>query len=403
MNTSNSSNTHPVNFEPAQRIAGFKPYYFATLNRRIDQLRSQGKDIIRIDIGSPDLPPADFIIETLVESAKSTEHHGYGPNGGPAKFKQAVAEYYHHRFNVELDPSSQVLGLIGSKEGLFHLTQVLINPGDIVLVPDPGYPVYKASALIAGAEVVTLPLLAENGFLPDLDSIPSEIAQRSKILWLNYPNNPTGAVADLAFFQKAVDFGRRNNCMIAHDAPYTDVCFNEYVAPSILEVDGAEEVCVEFNSLSKTYNMAGWRIGMAVGNPKVISYMHTYKSQLDTSQFTPIFDAGVAALTHDQKWLVERNHIYQQRRDIILEGIRSVGFTALTPPAAIYVWARLPEKFSNSMDFCNRALEEIGLSITPGVIYGEHGEGFVRLSLCTPADRLQQAMSRLSGWMKTQN
>jgi len=389
-------------FEPADRIASFKPYYFASLNRKIDSLRTQGKDIIRIDIGSPDLPPADFIVEALIESSKLKSHHGYGPNGGPFAFKQAVAQYYHRRFQVELDPSSQILGLIGSKEGLFHLSQVLVNPGDVVLVPDPGYPVYKASGLIAGAEIYSLPLTAENNFLPDLDSIPTDIANRAKILWLNYPNNPTGAIADLKFFEKAIEFGRKYNCVIAHDAPYTDVCFNGYKAPSILEVPGAEEVCVEFNSLSKTYNMAGWRVGMALGNAKIISLLHTYKSQLDTSQFTPIYDAGVTALSEDQSWLNDRNDIYQERRDIILNAIRSVGFQAETPPAAIYIWARLPEGFEDSMYFCNRLLEEAGLSITPGVIYGEHGEGFVRLSLCTAAEKLQIAMERLITWMNTQ-
>ena len=389
-------------FPPADRIASFKPYYFASLNRKIDQLKSQGQDVIRIDIGSPDLPPADFIIDAMVESSRNGTHHGYGPNGGPIKFKEAVSQYYSRRFNVDLDPSSQVLGLIGSKEGLFHLSQVLINPGDVVLVPDPGYPVYKASGVIAGAEIYPLPLNIDNHFLPDLDSIPEDIARRSKILWLNYPNNPTGAVADLEFFQKAVDFGRKYNCLVAHDAPYTDVCFNDYKAPSILEIQGAEEVCIEFNSLSKTYNMAGWRVGMAVGNAKVINYMHTYKSQLDTSQFTPIFDAGVSALTQDQTWLVERNLIYQQRRDIILKAIREAGFVAETPPAAIYIWAKLPHGMHDSMSICSQLLDQAGLSITPGIIYGDHGEGFVRLSLCTPADRLKVAMDRLIEWVNYQ-
>ena len=248
-----------LSFAPADRIAGFKPYFFASLNQKLNELKSKGVDVIRLDIGSPDLPPKDFIIETLVNSARRPDVHGYTPNGGSPAFRKAIMNYYKNRFEVELDPDLETIGLIGSKEGIFNLSQVLINPGDVVLVPDPGYPVYSASGLIAGATVYHMPILAQNHFLPDLDAIPNEVLQKTKILWLNYPNNPTGAVATMKFFEQVVQFAQKHHILIAHDAPYVDVCFGGYHAPSLLQVPGAKEIAIEFNSLSKTYNMAGWR------------------------------------------------------------------------------------------------------------------------------------------------
>lgn len=386
--------------QPADRIASFKPYFFASLAVKINELKSSGKDVIRIDIGSPDLPPTENIIDSLIQSAKKSDNHGYTPNGGTNAFRQAIATYYENRFNVKLNPSKETLGLIGSKEGLFNLSQVLLNPGDLTLVPDPGYPVYKAGSIIAGAEVYDMPLLFENGFLPDLDAISESVARKAKIIWLNYPNNPTGAVADLSFFEKAIAFAKKYEIVIAHDAPYVDVCFDGYRAPSILELPDAIDVTVEFNSLSKTYNMAGWRLGMAVGNPDIINYLSTYKSQMDTSHFAPIFDAGITALTGDQCWLNERNHIYKERRDIVLNGLREAGFPVETPPAAIYVWAQLPAGETNSMDFCTRMLEETGVSTTPGIVYGNFGEGYLRISLGTKTNRIQEAMDRIVKWMK---
>ena len=387
-------------FPPADRIASFKPYFFAALGKKIVDLKSKGLDVIRIDMGSPDLPPADFIIDTLVNSARRADMHAYTPNGGTPAFKKAVAEYYENRFEVSLDPQSEVIGLIGSKEGLFNLSQVLLNPGDVSLVPDPGYPVYSASGLIAGGEIHYFPLVAENGFLPDLNAIPEDVLSRAKILWLNYPNNPTGAVASMSFFEQAVNFAKKHKILIAHDAPYTEICFDGYVAPSMLQVPGAKDVVVEFNSLSKTYNMAGWRLGMAVGNPDVIRYLFTYKSQMDTSTFAPIFAAGVTALTGDQTWLAERNEVYKTRRDIVVKGLRESGFSLENPKAAIYVWAHLPEGFTDSSEFCAKLLEETGVSMTPGIVYGQHGEGFVRVSLGTETSRIDEAIQRLVEWIK---
>jgi LL-diaminopimelate aminotransferase len=388
--------------KPAERIASFKPYYFAILVQKHAALREKGVDVIRIDMGSPDLPPADFIIESLSRSAALPNKHGYTPMGGPIELRKAIADYYLNRFGVNLDPKTEVLGLIGSKEGLFNFTQVIVNPGDYVLVPDPGYPVYSASTIIAGGKIFTLPLLHENDFLPDLSAIPEEILKQSKIIWINYPNNPTGAIAPFSFFEEIVAFAKKHEIIIAQDAPYVDVCFDGYKAPSLLQVEGAKDVAIEFNSLSKTYNMAGWRVGMVVGNPDVISYIHNYKSQMDSSLFAPIIDAGITALSSDQTWLEDRNAIYQQRRDIIVEGLSAVGFEIKTPPAAIYVWAKLPKRFSDSMAFCNKLLEDTGVSTTPGIVYGKYGEGYLRISLGASTERISEAIERIKNWIVNQ-
>jgi LL-diaminopimelate aminotransferase len=389
-------------FKPSDRISGFKPYFFAQLMQKLNGLSANGVDVIRLDMGSPDLPPNDFIIEALVKSARRADTHGYTPNGGTPAFRTAISEYYLNRFDVELNPKNETIALIGSKEGLFNLSQVIVNPGDTVLVPDPGYPVYSASGIIAGADIFYMPILAENNFLPDLDAIPSSVLNKAKILWINYPNNPTGAIADITFFEKVIAFGKKHNILIAHDTPYTDICFDGYRASSILQVPGAKDIAIEFNSLSKTYNMAGWRLGMAVGNSDVISYLNTYKSQMDSSLFAPILEAGTIALQGDQSWLADRNLIYRERRDIVLEGLRSLGFSAHTPPASIYVWAHLPDGQSDSMAYCSKLLDDTGVSTTPGVVYGAHGEGYIRISLGTATKRISQAMQRMTDWAKSE-
>jgi LL-diaminopimelate aminotransferase len=392
-----------MEIKPAQRISQIKPYFFADLEKTIVKLRQSGMDIIRLDMGSPDLAPVDSIIESLVKFARRPDTHGYGPSGGTANLKSAFASYYHDRFDVDLDPEKEVLGLIGSKEGLFNLSQVLINPGDVVLLPDPGYPVYKVGALIAQAETYSMPLLAENGFLPDLNAIPEDIAKKAKLMWLNYPNNPTGAVAPFEFFEKVIDYAVRYNIVVAHDAPYVDVCFDNYIAPSILQVPGAKDVAVEFNSLSKTYNMAGWRVGVAVGNSEIVRLLRLYKSQLDSSHFIPIMSAAETALLDDQSWIHGRNMVYQRRRDIILKTMDELGFIIEPPKASLYVWAYLPKPWHDSIAFCDTLLREAGVSITPGVVYGESGAGYVRISLVTPVERLIEAMQRMKAWMEARN
>lgn len=384
--------------QPANRISNQKPYFFANLTRRILALQEQGRKVIRLDIGSPDLPPADFIIETLVESARKPNTHGYTAYGGTPAYRKAVAHYYGQRFGVELDWRSHIVGLIGSKEGLFTMGQVILNPGDVSLVPDPAYATYIASSEIAGAEVYPMPLLEENGFLPDLDAIPETFLKRAKLLWLNYPNNPTGAIAPPEFFARAVAFAKRHNLVIAHDAPYVDICYDGYTAPSILQIPGAFDVAVEFNSLSKAYNMAGWRLGMAVGNPELIRYIEAYKSQVDTSHFEPILAGGITALTGDQDWIQDRNQIYQERRDAVVAGLQAMGLRAHVPQAALYAWARVPEGIE-AFDFCARLLQDTGVSVTPGAVFGEYGKGFLRISFCTPLESLQEGMAHMVSWM----
>ena len=334
----------------------------------------------------------------MVRSAQQPDAHGYTPFGGTPEFRRAVADHYGRRYGVELDPATQVVGLVGSKEGLFNLTQAMVNPGDVVLVPNPSYPVYPAAALFAGGQLVEMPLLEEHGYLPRLEDIPESALRRAKLLWLNYPNNPTGATADKAFFQAAVTLATEYDILLCHDAPYTDVVFDGYHASSLLEIPGALDVAVEFNSLSKTYNMAGWRLGMAVGQAGAIEALYTLKSQEDTSIFRPILDAGVVALEGDQSWLEHRNSVYQQRRDIVLKGLAEKGMSAQTPKAALYVWARLPAEAGDSVSFCARMLGEIGVSVTPGVAFGSAGEGYIRLSLGTATDRLREAVSRIQTW-----
>lgn len=385
-------------FKPAERIAQIKPYFFADLGKRIATMKAKGADVVRMDIGSPDLPPPGFILAAMFESASRSDTHGY-TLGQTQGFRKAIATYYKNRFGVDLDPKAEAIDLIGSKEGLFALSQVLLNPGDLALVPDPSYAVYAVGAQIAGADVYPMPLLATNAFLPDFDEIPPSVLKRAKILWLNYPNNPTGAIADLVFFQRAVDFAHKYNILIAHDNPYCDVGFNGYRAPSLMQVPGAKEVGVEFNSMSKTYNMAGWRVGMVVGNADVVKFIETYKSQQDSALFAPLLVAAEAAMLGDQSWLNERNRVYQARRDAVIDVLHSAGLRVEPPQAALYIWATVPRN-EGSMDFCAKMLEDTAVSTTPGLVFGKHGEGYFRISLVGDVERLRQGAGRISAWMQ---
>ena len=378
----------------AERIDTLPPYVFAKLGRRIVDLKKQGKDIVRLDIGSPDLPPPDFIVDALNRSLKVPSHHGYGGYYGKPELRRAMATYYQTRFGVELDPDSQVAPLIGSKEGIANVALAFVDPGQVVLVPDPGYPTYSLGTILAGGKPFRVPLLKENGFLPDLEAIPQEIARSAKILWLNYPNNPTGAVANLEFFERAVGFARQNDLLVCHDNPYCDVVFDRYSAPSILQVPGAMDVALEFNSLSKTYNMAGWRVGMAVGSPVAVEALARTKTNIDSGIFLPVQDAAVVALTGDQSWLEERNNIYSERRDLILNTLHELGIQASKSMASLYIWAHVPAGYA-SAEFASRLLQEGNVSITPGSAFGDHGEGYVRISLGMATDRIREAMQRL--------
>jgi LL-diaminopimelate aminotransferase len=373
------------------------PYFYANLTRRLAELKEAGLDIIRMDAGSPDLPPAPFIIEALGASAHDPKHHGYMPYSGLPEYRAAWGEFYGRRFGVELDAQTEIVGLIGSKEGVFNLALAYVDPGDVVLVPDPGYAPYAAGARFAGGDVVYMPLLARNRYLPDFSAIPAEALRRTKIMWLNYPNNPTGAVASIDVFVEAVRLAREHGFIVAHDAPYTEITFEGYRAPSLLQVPGAKEVGIEFHSLSKTYNMGGWRVGVACGNPHIVQTLATLKSNIDSSIFRGIQDAAVAALTGDQTWIATRNEHYRRRRDLVVAALRDVGLQVDVPAAAIYVWGRLPEGVDD-VDYASRLLEATGVSLTPGSIFGPSGRGYLRVSLCLPDARLNEAMERVKGF-----
>jgi LL-diaminopimelate aminotransferase len=384
----------------AQRVANLPPYIFAGLEKRITQMISEGRDVIRLDIGSPDQPPSPQIIESLYQSAKDPTHHGYAGFFGTPQLRKAIADHTMRRFGVELDPKTQVLPLIGSKEGIFNLAWAYVDPGDVVLIPDPGYPTYTSGARLAGGEIYYVPLEEKRGWLPDLDAIPAEQLGRAKILWMNYPNNPTTATASLEFFERALAFARKNDVLLIHDNPYAEVCFDGYVAPSLLQVPGAKQYAVEFNSLSKSHNMGGWRVGMATGNPEAIGALSRLKTNIDSGIFRAVQDAATEALNGDQEWLSERNEVYATRRDIVLKALLEAGMSADKPKSTIYVWARIPAGFT-SADFANQLLDKADVSITPGTAFGQHGEGYVRISLGQKTERIKEAMKRVKNFRQS--
>jgi LL-diaminopimelate aminotransferase len=383
---------------PADRMRRIPPYFYHQLQQRLSEIRARGVDVIRVDAGSPDLPPAPHIVAALSRSAETPSNHGYMPYPGTPEYRAAWAEFYRRRFQVELDPAHEVLGLIGSKEGVFHLHLALVNPGDVVLVPDPGYAAYTNGALFAEAEVVHMPLLARNRYLPDFSAIPDSALRQARIMWLNYPNNPTGAVAPLDLFADAVALARQYGFVVAHDAPYTEITYDGYRAPSLLQVPGAREVGVEFHSLSKTYNMGGWRAGVAAGNAEALGLLGTLKSNIDSGLFKGILDAGIAALTGDQGWIEARNAHYRRRRDLALEAVRWAGLEAEAPAGAIYIWARLPDRapyHDDDLAYAGALLDATGVSLTPGSVFGPSGRGYIRISLCLDDARLAEALARL--------
>ena len=379
----------------ADRVKNLPPYIFAKVEKQIAEQQAKGVDVISLGIGSPDLAPPKFIIDALYESALKPGNHGYAGYYGTPALRQAIAHYYRNRFGVELDPVTEVRPLIGSKEGLANMALAFIDDGDLALASDPGYPTYRMGAEMAGGGFYSMPLLEENDWLVDFEEIPADVAARAPIMWLNYPNNPTGAVAPKEFLARAIDFAREYDILICYDNPYCDLTFEGYVAPSILELPGAKEVAVEFNSLSKTYNMAGWRVGMVVGNAEAIDALTVIKTNIDSGIFRPIQDAATVALTGDQSWIVERNLIYQRRRDIILEWLPTIGMTAETPKGSLYVWAKVPEG-RTSDELALQLLEQAGVWITPGTAFGDYGDGYMRISICVSEERLREAGERLS-------
>lgn len=378
----------------ASRIEKLPAYLFAEISRKITEKRSQGVDVISFAIGDPDLPTPDHVLEALSEASRDPANHRYPETEGLAELRQAIAGWYGRRFGVELDPEREVLPLIGSKEGIAHVALCFIDPGDVALVPDPGYPVYSVGTLLAGGEPYYLPLTEENDFLPDFDAVPETIARRAKTLWLNYPNNPTGAVADIDFFERAVAFARKHDIAILHDGPYSEVAFNGYRPVSFLEAEGAREVGIEFHSLSKSYNMTGWRIGMAVGNAETINALMRVKSNLDSGIPQAIQRMAIAALEGPQDCIGEHNRIYERRRDRLVEALTKLGLRLRPPKASLYLWARVPDGMT-SVQFATRLLDEAGVVVTPGIGYGPNGEGYVRLSITIPDERLEEGVRRM--------
>jgi LL-diaminopimelate aminotransferase len=383
-----------LEFSLARRIQNLPPYLFARIERLIAQKRAEGADVISLGIGDPDLPTPEHIVEELIREAKNPANHQYPSSAGLLEFRQAVSRWYRRRFGVELDPLSEVVALIGSKEGIAHISWCYLDPGDTVLVPDPGYPVYSGGALLAGANPYYVRLLPEKGFLPDFASIPGEVARKAKMMFLNYPNNPTAALAESSFFAEAVAFAKEYGILICHDAAYTEVAFEGYRPASFLQVPGAKEVGIEFGSLSKTFNMTGWRIGWAVGNASAVEALGRLKSNLDSGQFNAVQKAAVAALDGPLDNLREANEIYRQRRDLLVEGLNSLGWRLEKPKATFYVWAPVPAGYT-SASFAETLLEKAAVVVTPGTGYGAAGEGYFRMSLTVSTERLKEALERM--------
>ena len=382
--------------ELAQRVQQLPPYLFARISEMIATKRAAGVDVISLGIGDPDIPTPPYLIDVLKQAADRPANHRYPESDGLPELRQAIARWYQTRHGVTLDPNKEVVPLIGSKEGIGHLPLCLIDPGDVSLITDPGYPVYEIGTMFAGGETVKLPLREEDGWLPRLDEIPADAARRAKILWLNYPNNPTGAVCDRAFFERAVAWAKEHDVVIAHDLAYADVAYDGYEPTSLLEVPGAKDVAIEFNSLSKAFNMTGWRVGMAVGNATVINALTRVKTNLDSGIPQAIQEMAIAALDDPRDTMTQHNTIYQKRRDRVVEVLRELGLRLDPPKASLYVWARLPEGERSSAEFAARLIDATGVVVTPGMSYGPSGEGYIRISLTVPDDRLEEALQRLS-------
>ena len=381
----------------ASRVEKIPPYLFVEISRKIAQKRREGIEVISFGIGDPDLEPPAPVIQKLRETSGDLPNHRYPESEGLPEFRKATADWYQRRFGVSLDPETEVISLIGAKEGIGHAALCFIEPGDIALVPDPGYPVYSVGTWFAGGECHWMPLKEENGWLPDLEAIPEDVARRAKLIWLNYPNNPTGAIADLGYFEQAVEFAKEYDLAVLHDACYTDVTYDGYRHPSFLEVPGAMDVGMEFHSLSKTYNMTGWRLGMAVGNADMINALLIVKSNLDSGVPQAIQQMGIEALETSDSWIDERNAVYQRRRDKVLSTLADIGLEVDPPKASLYVWARVPDGFTSG-ELAEQLLEECDVVVTPGASYGNSGEGYVRFSLTIQDDLLDEGLRRLTAW-----
>ncbi len=384
--------------QSADRVQMLPRYLFAEIDKKVREAQEKGVDVIKLGIGDPDSPTPGYIVKRMQEEVASPRNHCYPPDEGLKEFKEAVAGYYKWRHGVELDPHKEVLPLIGSKEGIAHISFCFTNPGDVNLVPDPGYPVYGIGTMLAGGAAWRMPLLKENGFRPDFSSVPAETAHRAKLMFLNYPNNPTGAAAGRDFFEEAVDFAREYGIIICHDAAYSELAFDDYRPLSFLEADGAVHTGIEFGSLSKTFNMTGWRIGYAVGSSEVVETLYRLKTNLDSGLFKAVQYAGVEALTNPlmESFVGDLRRMYQRRRDVVVGALREMGWPIEPPRATFYVWAPVPEGFTSGQ-FVTHLLEKTGVVVTPGRGFGEYGEGYFRIALTVDESRLAEAMERIKG------
>jgi LL-diaminopimelate aminotransferase len=382
----------------SKRIENLPPYLFVEISKKIAAKRANEEEIISFAIGDPDIPTPQHIINELTRAACKPANHQYPESEGLFEFRKAVADWYSRRFNITLDPDKEVVSLIGAKEGIAHIALCLIDEGDFALITDPGYPVYSIGARLCGGKPYYLPINAANHFLPDLDSVPLDVLKKTKVMWLNYPNNPTGATADLAFFDKAVSFAKKHDIVICHDGPYTEVAYDGYRPPSLLQVAGAIDIGIEFHSLSKSYNMTGWRIGMAVGNRVVIDALRRMKSNLDSGVPKAIQRMAIQALNGPQDCIGEHNRIYQNRRDKLVKALNDIGLNCQSPRGGLYIWAACPPGYT-SAGLALELLEKAGVVVTPGTGYGPHGEGFIRLSLTLSDQDLEKGILKLVNWI----
>jgi LL-diaminopimelate aminotransferase len=381
--------------EPAKRLSGLGSAIFSEMDELRKEVENKGIQIINLGIGSPDRAPAPHVIEALTKGVNAEFNYGYTLTQGIDELKTAIVNWYYKRFQVELDPDTEVLSLMGSQDGLAHIYTAFINPGDLALIPDPGYPIYTAGLLLAGGEKYPLALTADNNYLPDLDKLPLEVVRRAKLMFLNYPNNPLAATADLDFFYKVVEFAKEHQIIVCHDNAYSELAYDGYRPPSLLQVPGAKEVGVEFHSVSKTYNLAGCRLGFVVGNAQVIRSLSVVKSNIDYGVFKPVQLAAVAALNGPQDTVVDNAAAYQARRDALVDGLASAGWQIPKPKASMFLWAPLPKGHHSSMEFAAQLLKATGVLVIPGVAFGEQGEGYVRIALVQDTSLLLEAVSRV--------
>lgn len=380
----------------AARMGRIPPYLFAEIDRQVAARRAAGVDVISLDIGDPDIPTPEPVVAAAEAALRDPANHRYASYYGLPELRAAMAGWYRRRFGVELDPDREVLPTLGSKDGIAHLPIALIDPGDVVLAPDPGYPVYVTGAIMADGEPYRLPLRAQAGYLPDLSAIPHEVVRRARLLWLNYPNNPTAAVAPESFFAAAVAWCREHDVVLAHDAPYTETAFDGYRAPSLLQVAGAREIGIEFHSLSKTYDMTGWRVGMVCGNAELVRLLGQVKTNIDSGIFQVVQRAAIAALEEPAEQLAARNAVLHRRLVAVRDALAAVGIDVPLPRATFYLWGRVPDSY-DSIGFAAAVLDQVGVNLTPGVGFGANGEGYFRVSVTAPDARVLEACERLRG------